>query len=59
MFLGEPPPPPLLLLLLPTTLLLLLLLLLSGELYRPPQSWAKATYNVQLWSEMQQVRICV
>jgi hypothetical protein len=51
---------PLLLLLLPLLLLLLLpllllLLLLPGECYRPPQSWAKSIYNVQLWSQMPQV----
>jgi hypothetical protein len=37
-------------------LLLLLLLLSPGELYQPPQSWAKAMYNVQQWSRMPQVR---
>ena len=38
--------------------LLLLLLLLPGELYRPPQSWAKSVYNIQLWSQMPQVGGC-
>jgi hypothetical protein len=41
--LSVPPPP------------LLLLLLLPGECYRPPQSWAKSIYNIQLWSQMPQV----
>ncbi|WIA41290.1 hypothetical protein OEZ86_004893 [Tetradesmus obliquus] len=25
-----------------------------GELHRPPQSWAKSVYNIQLWSQMPQ-----